>query len=154
MAQLVRATAGPDVDDETVAAIADRGPIGIEQDDTFFRCTNGRLKLRCFASGKAELIFYRRADDDGPKESFYLITPTDAPDSLRDTLTHASIIGSEFHGKILGETNVGGRPAILPSIKGSAWITGFHNYVVDPADPWPEGYVVGDTWGVTGAITQ
>lgn len=71
-----------------------------------------------------------------------------------DWMTHASIISSEFQGRILGETTVDGRPAILPSIRGSAWITGFHNYVVDPSDPWPEGYVVGDTWGVSGQITQ
>ena len=71
-----------------------------------------------------------------------------------ESMTHGSIIGSEFTGTIRGLTTVGGRPAILPSIRGSAWITGFHNYVVDPADPWPEGYVVGDTWGVTGTTTQ
>lgn len=72
-----------------VEAIADEGPIDIAQDDTFFQCPNGRLKLRCFGNGKGELIFYQRLDDQGPKESFYLITPTDQPDSLRDTLAHA-----------------------------------------------------------------
>jgi len=71
-----------------------------------------------------------------------------------DTLVHESIIGSRFVGRILGETVVGGRPAILPAVRGSAWITGFHNYVVDPTDPYPEGYIVGDTWGRSMTLSQ
>ena len=71
------------------AAIATEGPIEIEQDDTFFRCRNGRLKLRELASNKGELIFYRRADERGPKESFYLRSPTSTPEVLRDALSLA-----------------------------------------------------------------
>ena len=71
------------------AAFADQGPIEIVQDDTFFRCENGRLKLRAFSSSKGELIFYRRPDQNGPKESFYLISPTSAPDTLRESLSIA-----------------------------------------------------------------
>ena len=74
---------------ERAAAFADEGPIEIEQDDTFFRCDAGRLKLRTFANGEGELIFYRRSDQQGPKESFYVRTPTAAPDSLREALTLA-----------------------------------------------------------------
>ena len=72
-----------------VAAFADEGPIEIAQDDTFFRCATGRLKLRAFSGGTGELIFYRRADGAGPKESSYLIAPTPAPDALRDVLSRA-----------------------------------------------------------------
>ena len=72
-----------------VKAIADQGPTPIAQDDTFFRSANGRLKLREFADGKGELIYYRRADKAGPKESFYVIAPVDAPGPLRETLTLA-----------------------------------------------------------------
>ena len=71
------------------AALADSGPTLIAQDDTFFRCDNGRLKLRAFADGSGELIFYRRADAGGPKESFYLLAPTASPDTLREALTLA-----------------------------------------------------------------
>lgn len=71
------------------ASIADQGPIAIAQDDTFFACPNGRLKLRALSEKNGELIFYRRADAAGPKESYYLITPTAAPDELRATLTEA-----------------------------------------------------------------
>ncbi|HEX4883034.1 MAG TPA: class IV adenylate cyclase [Casimicrobiaceae bacterium] len=71
------------------AAIADRGPIAIEQDDTFFACANGRLKLRTFANGEGELIFYRRADDAGPRTSFYVRSPATDPGSLRECLALA-----------------------------------------------------------------
>ncbi len=71
------------------AAIADAGPTAIPQDDTFFNCDNGRLKLRAFEDGTGELVFYRRADQAGPKESFYVVSPTASPDSLREALTLA-----------------------------------------------------------------
>jgi predicted adenylyl cyclase CyaB len=71
------------------AALADQGPVPIAQDDTFFACPNGRLKLRAFADGTGELIFYRRADEAGPKTSFYVLTPTADPAGLREALTLA-----------------------------------------------------------------
>jgi predicted adenylyl cyclase CyaB len=74
---------------QKAAAVADKGPFEITQDDTFFRCESGRLKLRAFSSDEGELIFYRRADQQGPKESFYLLSPTSAPDTLRESLSLA-----------------------------------------------------------------
>jgi len=71
------------------AAIADDGPIEIIQDDTFFKCESGRLKLRAFSNEEGELIYYRRSNQQGPKESFYLRSPTSTPDSLRESLTQA-----------------------------------------------------------------
>jgi predicted adenylyl cyclase CyaB len=68
------------------ARLADTGPTCIDQDDTFFRCANGRLKLRDQFAGGAELIFYQRADLSGPKESFYLRVPVPDPDALRQML--------------------------------------------------------------------
>ncbi len=65
-----------------------------------------------------------------------------------ECFTARSIIGSEFHGRITGVTTVGPRPAIIPEITGRAWITGTHQHMLDPADPWPEGYRLSDTWGV------
>lgn len=64
-----------------------------------------------------------------------------------DRLTARSIIGSTFSGTILGETSVAARPAILPEISGRGWITGTHQHMLDPSDPWPEGYRLSDTWG-------
>lgn len=71
------------------AAIADGGPIELVQDDTFFRCDAGRLKLRTFQTGDGELIFYKRSDRQGPKESSYVLSPTADPDSLRRALSLA-----------------------------------------------------------------
>jgi trans-L-3-hydroxyproline dehydratase len=71
-----------------------------------------------------------------------------------DSMTHASAIGSTFDGRIVEETKVGERPAIVPAIRGSAWITGIWQVFVDPDDPFPEGYLLSDTWGVSGLDTQ
>jgi trans-L-3-hydroxyproline dehydratase len=63
-----------------------------------------------------------------------------------ETITARSIIGSEFQGRIVGTTMVGDSPAIVPEITGRAWITGTHQHMLDPDDPWPEGYRLSDTW--------
>jgi predicted adenylyl cyclase CyaB len=72
-----------------VKAIAESGPTEIVQDDTFFNCPNGRLKLRAFSETAGELIFYQRPDQTGPKESFYVISPTASPNTLREVLSLA-----------------------------------------------------------------
>lgn len=77
-------------------ALADGPPEPIAQDDTFFPCTNGRLKLRVFADGRGELIAYERLDATGPKTSDYVITPVADPDSLRATLTLALGLGARL----------------------------------------------------------
>jgi adenylate cyclase class IV len=72
--------------EQRAVALADQGAVQIFQDDTFFICPEGRLKLRDFGDGKAELIFYTRADQHGPKTSFYRIAPSNDPAALRETL--------------------------------------------------------------------
>jgi proline racemase len=69
-----------------------------------------------------------------------------------DGMTHASPIGSTFDGRIVAETTVGDRPAIVPAIRGSAWIMGISEVYLDADDPFPEGYLLSDTW--PGADTQ
>lgn len=71
-----------------------------------------------------------------------------------DRLIHESIIGSRFIGEILEVQSHGGRTTIIPQITGRAWITGQHSYFLDPEDPWPNGYVLSDTWGVTPGLKQ
>ncbi len=71
------------------ASLATQGPTEIAQDDTFFRCQSGRLKLRTFSPIEGELIFYQRANERGPKESFYLRAPTATPEVLREALSRA-----------------------------------------------------------------
>jgi trans-L-3-hydroxyproline dehydratase len=61
-------------------------------------------------------------------------------------LVARSIIDSEFVGRIASTTEVNGQPAIHPVISGRAWITGTHQYALDPDDPYPRGYRLTDTW--------
>jgi trans-L-3-hydroxyproline dehydratase len=63
-----------------------------------------------------------------------------------DVYRARSIIGSEFVCRIARRTTIGGRPAIIPIVSGRAWITGVNQYMLDPADPWPSGYRLADTW--------
>ncbi|KKZ71138.1 proline racemase family protein [Streptomyces showdoensis] len=53
-----------------------------------------------------------------------------------------SFIGTEFTGRIVGETTVGGLPAIVPTVTGRAWITGTGQYFLDPTDPFPAGFLL------------
>ena len=66
--------------------------------------------------------------------------------SVGDQLLAKSIIGSEFEGEIVAQVQVGERQAIIPKISGTAWITGTHQVMLDPTDPWPRGYRLSDTW--------
>ena len=60
--------------------------------------------------------------------------------SVGDELVNESFIGSRFYGRILEETEIMGVPAVIPQITGRAWITGTAQYVIDPDDPFPEGF--------------
>ncbi|WP_037306641.1 trans-3-hydroxy-L-proline dehydratase [Ruegeria halocynthiae] len=68
--------------------------------------------------------------------------------TVGQTFEATSIIGSRFTGRIVGHTYVADRPAIIPEISGRGWITGTHQHMLDPDDPWPGGYRLSDTWGV------
>ena len=65
---------------------------------------------------------------------------------LGQDFVHEGILGTTFTGRLLEETRVGEYAAVVPSLSGSAWITGFAQYVVDPEDPFPDGFTVGDIW--------
>ena len=75
---------------QVVEGLADSGPMEIEQEDTFFICRRGRLKLRRFVGcSQAELIYYERPEGSGPKESRYVVHPTADPDGLGEVLSAA-----------------------------------------------------------------
>jgi proline racemase len=59
---------------------------------------------------------------------------------------HEGILGTVFTGRLLEETRVGDSKAVVPQITGQAWITGIADYVVDPTDPFPDGFTIGDIW--------
>lgn len=63
-----------------------------------------------------------------------------------ERFVHESLIGSEYLGEVVETLSVAGRPAVRPAITGSAHITAFHTYVLDPADPFPEGFLLPDSW--------
>ena len=66
---------------------------------------------------------------------------------LGQDFRHEGILGTVFTGRLLEETTIGPYRAVVPTITGRAWITGFAQYVVDAEDPFPEGFTVGDIWG-------
>ncbi len=66
---------------------------------------------------------------------------------LGQDFRHEGILDTVFIGRLLNEATVGPYKAVVPRLTGSAWITGFAQYVIDTDDPFPEGFVVGDIWG-------
>ncbi|XP_078138088.1 uncharacterized protein LOC144538095 [Centroberyx gerrardi] len=82
----------------------------IRQHDTFFNCSQGRLKLRDFMDGSGQLIFYERPDSDGPKLSRYSISPTSDPPSLRAVLADALGVKGEVRKErrlfLVGQTRI------------------------------------------------
>jgi proline racemase len=65
---------------------------------------------------------------------------------LHEDFVHEGILGTVFTGRLVRETRVGPYRAVVPTLSGQAWITGFAQYVLDPEDPFPEGFTVGDIW--------
>jgi proline racemase len=65
---------------------------------------------------------------------------------LNEEFRHEGILGTVFTGRLIEETTVGAYPAVIPTISGQAWITGVSSYTLDPSDPFPDGFTVGDLW--------
>jgi proline racemase len=65
---------------------------------------------------------------------------------LNEDFVHEGILGTIFTGRLLEETTVGPYRAVVPTISGRAWITGFCNYVLEDDDPFPDGFTIGDIW--------
>jgi proline racemase len=66
---------------------------------------------------------------------------------LGQAFRHEGILGTMFTGRLLRETQVGSYRAVSSTLSGTAWLTGIHQYVLDPTDPFPTGFTVGDLWG-------
>lgn len=66
---------------------------------------------------------------------------------LEQDFVHQGILGTTFTGRLLGETQVGRYKGVVPEISGRGWVTAISSLVVDDADPFPEGYTLGDIWG-------
>ncbi|WP_461635181.1 proline racemase family protein [Glutamicibacter soli] len=61
---------------------------------------------------------------------------------LQTDFLNESFIGSQFTGRLVGTTTVGGKPAVIPTVTGRAWVTGTAQYFLDPTDPFPEGFTL------------
>ena len=60
---------------------------------------------------------------------------------LERDFVNESFIGSRFTGRLVGEVRVGELQAVVPEITGRAWVTGIAQYLLDPSDPFPTGFV-------------
>lgn len=65
--------------------------------------------------------------------------------ALDTPYVHESLIGSRFTGRLVEATTVAGIPAVVPTITGRAWITGMGQYLLDPTDPFPAGFLLGSS---------
>ncbi|MEZ4860353.1 MAG: proline racemase family protein [Caldilineaceae bacterium] len=65
---------------------------------------------------------------------------------LNEDFCYESVLGTLFTGRLLEESQIGPYRAVTPTLSGQGWITGFANYVLDPTDPFPTGFTVGDIW--------
>ena len=65
---------------------------------------------------------------------------------LDQPFRHEGLLGTVYTGTLMEETEIGGRPAVVPTIGGQAWISGFSTHVLDPTDPFANGFTVGDLW--------
>ena len=84
----------------------------------------------CGTGCSARLAVLHARGELGPGEPFVGLSPID----------------SRFDCRIESLARVGDREAVVPSLSGRAWITGTHQHMLDPDDPWPEGYRLSDTW--------
>ena len=85
-------------------------PVVIEQEDVFFPCPSGRLKLRILGPERGELIFYQRPDQEGPKTSHYSLAPTSDPAGMRNVLAAAygekAVVRKIRHLYLVGRTRI------------------------------------------------
>ena len=85
-------------------------PVIIEQEDIFFPCPSGRLKLRILGPERGELIFYQRPDQKGPKTSHYSLAPTSDPAGMRNVLAAAygekAVVRKIRHLYLVGRTRI------------------------------------------------
>lgn len=68
--------------------------------------------------------------------------------ALHEPFVHESILGTTFTGTLRGTLPMDDQLAVLPTISGRGWVTGFHQFVLDSDDPFPRGYTLGDIWGM------
>lgn len=125
-----------------VMSIADSGPEVISQEDTFFKNSTGRLKLRKFSDSKGELIYYERSNSDNPAECRYLIAPTTEPATLLEILSRSNVIRGIVRKErtlyTTGQTRIH-----LDEVEGLGWFIELE-VVLRPEQNAPDGIRVAD----------
>ncbi|PZT84195.1 MAG: hypothetical protein DI637_13990 [Citromicrobium sp.] len=123
-----------------------------------------RMGVQITAAADAQIGFHHPTNPDWRHFSFCLFAgpvtrdgnelASSAAVAIRPGKVDRSPTGTALSARMavlaargVGETEVGGTPAIRPEISGRGWITGIHQHMLDPDDPWPEGYRLSDTWG-------
>ena len=90
--------------------MSDGSPENLKQEDTFFACTRGRLKLRVSGDGQGELIAYEREDTTAPRTSTYVITPVHHPGTLKQVLAAAlgiqAVVRKRRRVCLVGQTRI------------------------------------------------
>jgi proline racemase len=66
--------------------------------------------------------------------------------AIGEEFSHMSFLGTKFFGQVSDPTKVGQYEAVVPTIRGSAWVTGVATWEIDPTDPFQTGYTLGDIW--------
>ena len=64
--------------------------------------------------------------------------------AIGEDFVHGSLIGTTFTGRLVDTTTVGGFPAVVPTVRGRAWLTAMGHYLLDPDDPFPAGFLIGE----------
>jgi proline racemase len=62
---------------------------------------------------------------------------------IGEDFVHGSLIGTTFTGRLVDTTTVGSFPAVVPTVRGRAWLTAIGHYLLDPDDPFPAGFLIG-----------
>jgi predicted adenylyl cyclase CyaB len=95
---------------QTAARLSDTACQTIPQEDTFFNCPEGRLKLRVLGPNQGQLIYYQRMDIKGPKHSDYKIHFTSDPTTLKCILSEAygirGVVNKVRYLYMVGQTRV------------------------------------------------
>jgi proline racemase len=98
---------------------------------------NGRRNVTVFADGEVD----RSPCGSGTSARLALL---DKAGTLArgETFVHESVIGTEFEARVVGDAEVGDYPAVITEVSGSAHLTGFHQFVLEPDDPLGTGFLL------------
>lgn len=129
ISQLSGPTDTPDADWKNVVTVAS-GPLDWEDPATW----TGALDRCPCGTGTCAKMAVLHAKDQLP---------------LHNPFRHEGILGNVFTGELVDTARIGDHGAVVPEVGGQAWITGFSQWVLDPTDPFPNGFKTGDIWPMT-----